>query len=73
VVEGAEAVPTKSDALAAVLGEIGAVRERVDQLEWAVVDFMRSCGVTWEDVGDALGISRQAARSRFSKPKRRRG
>jgi hypothetical protein len=55
-----------------VLRELDALRETVARLEFEVVQFIREGGSTWEDIGDELGISRQAAARRFAKPKGRR-
>jgi hypothetical protein len=35
---------------------------------WAAVRAARDNGVTWEQLGDLLGVSRSAAQQRFSKP-----
>lgn len=35
---------------------------------WLSVDIARSHGATWEEIGETLGVSRQAAQQRFSKP-----
>jgi hypothetical protein len=59
-------------ALVTTLMEVMAMRERLDALEYATVQLVRSCGATWETIGDDLGISRQAARQRFGQPRRRR-
>ncbi|GGM41753.1 hypothetical protein GCM10012275_10910 [Longimycelium tulufanense] len=47
--------------------EFMAAAERLLALE---VELARSFGVTWEDIADALGISRQAAWERFAKQSR---
>lgn len=56
----------------AVLRELAAVRRRIARLEYETVQLLRRAGATWQDIGDEFGISRQAARSRFSKPRERR-
>lgn len=33
-----------------------------------VVEKARAAGATWADIGDALGVSRQAAFKRFGRP-----
>lgn len=38
----------------------------VDQLESKAVNLARDQGASWTDVGEALGISRQAAWERFA-------
>lgn len=56
-----------------LLAEIAEVRRgRLDWIEYHAIGLVRSSGATWEDIGEALGISRQAARQRFGKPSRRR-
>lgn len=37
-----------------------------DRVRAALVSEMRSAGATWEDVGEALGCSRQAAWERYA-------
>jgi len=44
--------------------ELAAAAERLLALE---IELARSFGVTWDDIADALGISRQAAWERFAK------
>jgi len=41
------------------------VRVATDRVLRLLVAEMRDAGATWEDVGDAFGISRQAAWERF--------
>ena len=57
--------------LAGVIDQLLTVRREVDRLEYLVVSLLRANGVPWEAIGDELGISRQAARSRFSMPRTR--
>lgn len=57
--------------LVALLEELAEVRRRIDFVEYHAVQLLRAVGATWEDIGEALGISRQAARQRFSQPRRR--
>ncbi len=49
------------------VGELSAAAERLLALE---IELARSFGVTWEEVGAALGVSRQAAWDRFSSHER---
>jgi hypothetical protein len=49
------------------VGELSAVAERLLALE---IELARSFGVTWEEVGAALGVSRQAAWDRFASHER---
>ncbi len=48
------------------------LRRRADLVEYQAVQLVREAGATWEDIGEALGISRQAARERFGTPRQRR-
>lgn len=56
----------------ALLREVAELRRRADLIEYRAIELVRESGVTWEDIGEALGISRQAARERFGKPRQRR-
>lgn len=57
---------------AKMLEEVADARRRLDMIEHLAVRLVRDAGATWEDIGDVLGISRQAARERFGEPRRRR-
>lgn len=56
----------------AVLRELATLRRSLDRLEYENVMLVRAAGATWEQIGDELGISRQAAARRFAQPRRRR-
>ena len=62
--EAPEKLPTER-----LLAQLPAVESTVtgkqSQLQW-VVDQLRSREVSWAQIGDALGVSRQAAWERFS-------
>jgi DNA-directed RNA polymerase specialized sigma24 family protein len=64
-------LPPAARRLAGVLAALAEVRRTIDSLEHEVTMLAREAGCTWEDIGEALGISRQAARSRLGAPKRR--
>lgn len=49
--------------LTATAGEVTAARDRLDQ----AVNAARAAGASWTDVGQAVGMSRQAARQRWSR------
>ena len=51
--------------LANTLGMLRLVELAVDQARRQVVELMRLQGASWEQIGDALGVSRQAAHERF--------
>lgn len=46
--------------------DLQVLREEVDSLEVKAVAMARASGRSWTEIGDALGVSRQAARERFS-------
>ncbi|RFU42810.1 hypothetical protein DZF91_04670 [Actinomadura logoneensis] len=54
-------------ALSAVAAAAEAVRRADDHLR-AAVETARSSGTTWQEIGDVLGITRQAAFQRFGRP-----
>jgi hypothetical protein len=51
----------------AVLEALAAVQANMTTIMAAHVHVARTRGDTWEDIGDVLGVSRQAAFNRFSK------
>lgn len=54
------------------LGAIRFVELAADQARRAIVAEARTAGTTWQEIGDALGVTRQAAEARFgdrSKPR----
>lgn len=54
------------------LRRIAALRADLDETEYMLVTQVRELGATWDEVGEELGgISRQAARERFNKQRRR--
>ena len=55
------------DGLTAVAEALGQAREAEDALRRAV-DEARASGRTWQEIGDVLGTSRQAAFQRFGRP-----
>lgn len=55
-----------------LLRALAEVRRHLAEVEYEAVQTARMAGATWQDVADELEISRQAARSYFSKPKGRR-
>ena len=54
------------DALLHGMGELAAVGERVDWALLSLVGEARARGVSWQAIGTALGVSKQAAQQRFS-------
>jgi hypothetical protein len=63
---------TPPPAFVAILGELAEMRATMSRLEHQAIQLLRETGLTWEAIGDELGISRQAARSRFEVPRQRR-
>lgn len=51
----------------AVLRSYAEMQSAFDRDLRAQVDAARSLGCSWQEIGDALGISRQAAHERFTK------
>jgi hypothetical protein len=47
------------------LGNICQARKTLDAAEYQAVALLRSSGATWQEVADALGMTRQAAHERF--------
>ncbi len=47
------------------LRELAFTRRTVDQLTRIAVADARAGGLSWQEIGDALGITRQAAHERF--------
>jgi DNA invertase Pin-like site-specific DNA recombinase len=44
------------------------VSRALDKLQRELVDHARESGLSWTEIGDSLGISRQSAWERFSRP-----
>jgi hypothetical protein len=57
LVEGSEGLET--------LAELAFTRRTLDQLERLAVRDARAGGCSWQEIGDALRITRQAAHERF--------
>jgi len=50
------------------LCESAALARAVDKLQRHLVHHAREAGQSWTEIGEALGVSRQAAWERFSSP-----
>jgi hypothetical protein len=59
---------TSLEGLLRVVTRTASLRSELDELLASLVDQARQDGATWQAVGDALGISRQAAFQRFGHP-----
>src|SRR4051812_41400374 len=66
VVEDGGRAGAEPDALLDGLGRLAAVGERVDWALLSLVGEARARGVSWQAIGTALGVSKQAAQQRFS-------
>lgn len=63
-------VERKANGSADLLDAIGGIRLielAADQARRALVAEARATGYTWQEIGDTLGVSRQAAQERFSR------
>lgn len=49
------------------LRAVGALRRLAEQVEAAQVAAARAHGWSWEQIGDALGVSRQSAHAKYGK------
>ncbi|GAA1487799.1 hypothetical protein GCM10009626_05450 [Brachybacterium sacelli] len=61
-------VLTSSDDWAVSIGRAVSIQTAADDVMRAVVGQARQEGASWQAVGDALGVSRQAAFQRYGKP-----
>ena len=59
------ALDARSDDPAVGLRAVVALRRLTDRIEAAQVTAARRSGWTWQQIGDALGISRQAVHKRY--------
>lgn len=53
------------------LGTFERMRREIEEQEYLVVACLQELGVPWSAVGDVYGITRQAARDRFVRARRR--
>ncbi len=49
------------------LRAVGALRRLAEQVEAAQVRLARERGWSWEQIGDALGVSRQSVHAKYGK------
>ncbi len=59
-----------SDDPAAGLRAVGALHRLAEQIEARSVRLARERGWSWEQIGDALGVSRQAVHAKYGKQER---
>jgi hypothetical protein len=64
--------PSEAVGLLATLQLCERMRRDVNEHEYVVVRRLRELGLSWAVIGRVYGISRQAARDRFIRPRKRR-
>lgn len=47
------------------LADLVGLREALDEVQEMTVDDARAAGLTWQQIGDALGVTRQAVYHRY--------
>ena len=57
----------ESDDPAVGLRAVGALHRLAEQVEAASVKLARGRGWSWEQIGDALGVSRQSVHAKYGK------
>lgn len=65
--EAADPPATTADGLGAALGHLARMSDRVDWAMLSVVGEARAHGMSWQAIGNALGVSKQAAQQRFAR------
>lgn len=60
---------TKLDGALAGLSRVNAMAEEMSAIVRRTVGDVRSDGATWEQIGQALGVSKQAAHHRYGRRK----
>lgn len=66
VAESGGAVEPTPESLLHALGRLADLGERVEWAMLSVVGEARTEGVTWAAIGEALGVTKQAAQQRFA-------
>jgi hypothetical protein len=66
VAETGGAADAESESLLHALAQLADVGERVEWAMLSVIGEARTGGVTWSAIGDALGVTKQAAQQRFA-------
>ena len=66
VADAGDPVGAEPEALLAGVRHLTAIAERVDWAMLSLVGEARAVGVSWAVIGQALGVSKQAAQQRFA-------
>ena len=66
VTEGGGRPSGEPEALLDGIGDLAALRERVDWALLSLVGEARARGVSWAGIGAAMGVTKQAAQQRFA-------
>ena len=66
VAETAGPVDSAPDSLLAAVTQLADLGERVEWALLSVIGEARCAGVTWAAIGEALGVTKQAAQQRFA-------
>jgi hypothetical protein len=66
VAESGGRVSAEPESLLGAMGQLAEIGERVDWALLSLVGEARSLGVSWQAIGNALGVTKQAAQQRFA-------
>jgi len=66
VTESGGRVSAEPDSLLEAMSHLAEVGERVDWALLSLVGEARTLGVSWQTIGNALGVTKQAAQQRFA-------
>ena len=66
VAETGGQVAAEPDSLLAAMGRLAELGERIDWALLSLVGEARTLGVSWQAIGTALGVTKQAAQQRFA-------
>lgn len=66
VTESGGRVSSEPESLLEAMGHLAEVGERVDWALLSLVGEARTLGVSWQTIGTALGVTKQAAQQRFA-------
>lgn len=66
VAESGGQVAAEPDSLLTAMGQLAELGERIDWALLSLVGEARTLGVSWQSIGTALGVTKQAAQQRFA-------